>query len=100
MEFLRYQYNLSDRQVIARAKTDLSFRYFLQVDQNHRLVDPSLLCLFRGRLGRDGIGEKISARRHRPRHGKWGNSGNGLADIAQSPYSASTVHEVCVFSLL
>lgn len=55
LEFLRYQYNLSDRQVIARAKTDLSFRYFLQVDHYHCLVDPSLLCLFRGRLGRDGF---------------------------------------------
>jgi transposase len=55
LEFLRYQYNLSDRQVIARAKTDLSFRYFLQVGHYHCLVDPSLLCLFRGRLGRDGF---------------------------------------------
>ena len=55
LEYLRYHYGLSDRQVIERAKTDIAFRYFLQVDQYDRLADPSLLCYFRGRLGRDGF---------------------------------------------
>ena len=54
-EYLRYHYNLSDRQVIERARTDLAFRYFLQVDVNHLLPDPSSLSLFRGRLGLDGF---------------------------------------------
>jgi hypothetical protein len=30
LEYLRYHHNLSDRQVIARAETDLAFRWFLQ----------------------------------------------------------------------
>jgi len=55
LEYLRYQYNLSDRQVIERSKTDIGFRYFLQVDQHDQLVDPSSLCYFRGRLGQDGF---------------------------------------------
>jgi transposase len=55
LEYLRYHYNLSDRQVIERAKTDIAFRYFLQVDRYDQLVDPSLLCYFRGRLGRRGF---------------------------------------------
>jgi IS5 family transposase len=55
LEYLRYHYNLSDRQVIARAKTDVALRYFLQVNQYDRLVDPSELCYFRGRLGRKGF---------------------------------------------
>ena len=32
LEYLRYHYNLSDRQVIDRGSTDIAFRYFLQVD--------------------------------------------------------------------
>ena len=55
LEYLRYHYHLSDRQVIERAGPDLAFRYFLQVDANYLLPDPSLLCLFRGRLGQDGF---------------------------------------------
>ena len=55
LEYLSYHHNLSDRQVIGRARTDLAFRYFLQVDVNHLLPDPSSLCLFRGRLGCEGF---------------------------------------------
>ena len=54
-EYLRYHYNLSDRQVTERAKTDMAFRYFLQVDVYQRMPDPSSLCLFRGRLGKEGF---------------------------------------------
>lgn len=55
VEYLRYQYNLSDRQVVERAETDLAFRYFLQIGAKRHLPDPSLLPKFRGRLGRDGF---------------------------------------------
>lgn len=55
LEYLRYHDNLSDRQVIARATTDLSYRYFLQLGVDGVLPDPSSLCYFRGRLGVDGF---------------------------------------------
>ena len=54
-EYLRYHYNLSDRQVVERAKTDLAYRMFLQVDYNDILIDPSTLCYFRGRLKSEGF---------------------------------------------
>jgi len=67
LEYLRYHYNLSDRQVIDRASTDIAFRYFLQVDVRGLLPDPSLLCLFRGRLGTKGFrkvfGEVVASAR-------------------------------------
>jgi transposase len=55
LEYLRYHYRLSDRQVIERAKTDIAFRYFLQVDVYDQLPDPTTLCRFRGRLGKEGF---------------------------------------------
>jgi IS5 family transposase len=55
LEYLRYHYQLSDRQVIDRAGTDLAFRYFLQVDVYNQLPDASSLCRFRGRLGKEGF---------------------------------------------
>jgi transposase len=55
LEYLRYHYNLSDCGVIARAQTDLAFRYFLQIPLQWGLPDPSSLCIFRGRLGRKGF---------------------------------------------
>ena len=55
LEYLRYHHNLSDREVIARAETDLAFRYFLQLPLRWRLPDPSSLCIFRGRLGTKGF---------------------------------------------
>lgn len=57
LEYLRYQYNLSDGQVIVRSGTDLAFRCFLQVGAADPLPDPSSLCIFRGRLGREGFHE-------------------------------------------
>jgi IS5 family transposase len=57
LEYLRYQYQLSDRQVILRAQTDIAFRYFLQVARHHPLPAPSSLCRFRGRLGEKGFRE-------------------------------------------
>lgn len=55
LEFLRYFYNLSDRQVIDRCWTDLLFRYFLQIGITSNLPDPSCLTRFRGRLGVKGF---------------------------------------------
>ena len=56
LEFLRYRHNLSDQQVMERAESDLSFRYFLQVGFGFRMPDPSCLSRFRGRLGAEGFG--------------------------------------------
>jgi hypothetical protein len=55
LEYLRYHANLSDSQVIERAKTDVAFRYFLQIGVSEPLPVPSLLSIFRGRLGREGF---------------------------------------------
>jgi transposase len=57
LEYLRYRDNLSDRQVMARAQTDMAYRYFLQAGVHDQLPDPSTLCYFRGRLGVEGFGE-------------------------------------------
>ena len=55
LEYLRYQYGLSDNQVIVRAETDMAFRCFLRIGVGDSLPDRSLLCRFRGRLGVDGF---------------------------------------------
>lgn len=55
LELLRYMYNLSDRQVMERADTDILFRCFLQVPIRFQLPSASLLCKFRGRLGVEGV---------------------------------------------
>jgi len=55
IEFLRYLYNLSDRQVIERCWTDLQFRYFLKIGLTANLPDASNLPRFRGRLGVNGF---------------------------------------------
>ena len=55
LSYLSYHHNLSDRQVIERAETDLAFRWFLQFPLSWVLPDPSSLCVFRGRLGVEGF---------------------------------------------
>lgn len=55
LEYLRNHHNLSDREVISRARTDLAFRYFLQIPLQWDLPVPSSLCIFRGRLGSQGF---------------------------------------------
>ncbi len=57
LEYLRYHCNLSDREVITRAETDMAFRYFLQIPIRWKLPTPSSLCIFRGRLGTEGFRE-------------------------------------------
>ncbi|MEQ8788310.1 MAG: transposase, partial [Pirellulaceae bacterium] len=61
LEFLRYWHNLSDRQVMLRTKTDLAFRFFLQVGKGFRLPNFSSLSYFRGRLGEQGFAQVFDA---------------------------------------
>jgi transposase len=51
LEFLQYHYNLSDRLVVARAQSDVAFRFFLGLGLDSGLPHPSLLSYFRQRLG-------------------------------------------------
>ena len=53
LEMLKYWYNLSDREVVARAQTDLAFRYFLNLPICLQLPHFTLLTRFRGRLGEE-----------------------------------------------
>ena len=55
LEFLRYFYHLSDRQVIERSMTDVMFRWFLQIPVACPLPVPTVLVKFRGRLGAEGF---------------------------------------------
>ena len=51
LEFLQFQYDLSDREVIAEAQVNVAFRYFLDLSIECTLPHPSLLSVFRRRLG-------------------------------------------------
>jgi transposase len=51
LEFLQYHDNLSDRNVMGRAATDMAYRLFLGLPLTVMLAHPSLLSKFRGRLG-------------------------------------------------
>ncbi len=51
LEFLEFHYNLSDRQVIANTQVNVAFRYFLDLSVDSTLPHPSLLTVFRRRLG-------------------------------------------------
>lgn len=55
--FLQAYYNLSDREVLERAQTDLACRCFLHLGMQDRLPDASTLSVFRTRLG----GERFQA---------------------------------------
>lgn len=54
LEFLRYWYNLSDRAVLERMATDVTFRYFAQIRVDVTLSDHTMLTRFRGHLGVEG----------------------------------------------
>jgi transposase len=49
--FLQMHYNLSDREVVAQAQVNVAFRYFLSLALTDTLPHPSLLTVFRARLG-------------------------------------------------
>src|SRR5262245_41707237 len=51
LEFLQYQYNLSDRQVIEQAQYNMAFRLFLGLSLDSSLPHHTLLTYFRQRLG-------------------------------------------------
>ena len=55
--FLQQYYALSDREVMARAQTDLALRAFLHLDLEEALPHPSLLSVFRTRLGAERFEE-------------------------------------------
>jgi transposase len=49
--FLQTHYNLSDREVLAAIQVNVAFRYFLNLTLTDTLPHPSLLTVFRARLG-------------------------------------------------
>jgi transposase len=49
--FLCFHYRLSDRQVMARAQTDLAFRWFLQLRLDEKLPNHTSDTYFRNRIG-------------------------------------------------
>ena len=53
LEFLQFQYSLSDREVVAQAQVNVAFRFFLDLSLESALPVPSLLSQFRSRVGED-----------------------------------------------
>ena len=51
LSFLQSYYGLSDREVISRAQTDRAFRVFLHLDIEDAMPHPTMLTVFRKRLG-------------------------------------------------
>src|SRR5207248_8120432 len=49
--FLRFHYQLSDRQVMERAKTDMAFRWFLDLPLQGKVPDHTGGTYFRQRIG-------------------------------------------------
>jgi len=58
--FLKRMYDLSDVELIERASVDMSFKYFLDLDPEDKLVDDSLLTKFRrSRINSEEILEEM-----------------------------------------
>jgi transposase len=49
--FLAFHYNLSDRRAVAETQVNVAFRFFLDLALDSQLPHPSLLSVFRKRLG-------------------------------------------------
>ena len=45
--FLKKVYDLSDERLISSAQTDMAYKYFLDLDPEAEMIDPSLLTKFR-----------------------------------------------------
>jgi transposase len=45
--FLKKLYDLSDVRLISQAQTDMAYKYFLNLDPEDEMVDPSLMTKFR-----------------------------------------------------
>lgn len=58
---LQHLYNLSDREVLQRAQTDVAFRFFLGLSLQDALPNYSSLSYFRGRLGEQTFRELFDA---------------------------------------
>src|SRR6266498_1044169 len=56
--FLQTHYNLSDREVLAAIQVNVAFRFFLNLALTDTLPHPSLLTVFRARLG-DSLYQQI-----------------------------------------
>lgn len=55
LEFLRYYYRLGDAEVIERSRSDIAFRWFLQLPVRCEPPDATTLCKFRARIGAEGF---------------------------------------------
>jgi len=53
LEFLKFQYGLSDRDVIEGGMLNVGYRYFLDLSIESELPVPSLLSIFRTRIGHE-----------------------------------------------
>jgi transposase len=55
VQFLQFQYGLSDREVINQIRVNMAFRFFLDLSLHSPLPDPSVLTYFRARIGPEGL---------------------------------------------
>lgn len=59
--FLKFLYDLSDREVISRCQTDMAFKFFLGLNPEDEVPDASLLAKFRTlRITEDGLQEFLN----------------------------------------
>lgn len=45
--YIKVRYNLSDRDLVSRAKTDMAMKFFLRFNPEDPMISPSLLTKFR-----------------------------------------------------
>lgn len=67
LEFLRYYYRLSDSEVVERCRSDIAFRWFLQLPIRSEPPDATTLCKFRGRIGQEGFQQVFNQIIHQAR---------------------------------
>lgn len=53
LEYLQYQYGLSDRAVLKQVQVNVAYRYFLDLSLDSPLTTSGLLSQFRKRLGEE-----------------------------------------------
>jgi len=58
--FLKKMYDLSDERLVSQAGTDMAYKYFLNLDPEDEMIDPSLLTKFRKtRISEDILEEML-----------------------------------------
>ncbi len=63
--FLKKLYDLSDERLISSAQTDMAYKYFLDLEPESPMIDPSLLTKFRKtRITEDILGEMLKETIH------------------------------------